>query len=165
MTLFDFEFGDRVRYRARAMTEADLPAILAVEQRAHSHPWRLEHFENCLKAGYLALVVEAEDGASLVAYALASAGGGQADILNIAVAPEAQRQGIARSLLSYILGLLDGQVDTVFLEVRASNHGAISLYEDLGFNQVGRRRDYYPSADGREDALVLALALSLPTDG
>lgn len=161
---FSFEAADGLRYTIRPMVDADLPEILAIEQRAHSHPWRAEHFENCLKAGYLALVVYPPAGAGPVAYALASAGGGQADLLNIVVAPEAQRRGIARSLLLFLLGLLGDSVDSVFLEVRASNHGAIRLYEEMGFNQVGLRRDYYPAADGREDALVLALALSMPAD-
>lgn len=164
MSLFVFAAGDNRRYSIRAMSAADLPAILAVEQRVHSHPWRPEHFENCLKAGYLALVVEAEHDQRLAAYALASAGGGQADLLNIAVAPEAQRRGIARSLLLFLLGLLGDGIDSIFLEVRASNHGAIRLYEDLGFNQVGLRPGYYPAANGREDALVFALALSMPVD-
>ena len=47
-------------------------------------------------------------------------------------------------------------MDTVFLEVRQSNVGALYLYDKLGFNEIGLRRDYYPAKDGREDALVLA---------
>lgn len=176
MTVADFSFEgtDGLCYTIRPMDEADLPEILAIEQRAHSHPWRPEHFENCLNAGYLALVVEAAEvkpsetssagSKSPVAYALASAGGGQADLLNLVVAPEMQRRGIARALLLFLLGLLGDEVDSIFLEVRASNHGAIRLYEETGFNQVGIRRDYYPAADGREDALVLALALSMPAE-
>ena len=46
-----------------------------------------------------------------------------------------------------------------FLEVRASNTTAYRLYERYGFNEVGRRRAYYPAADGREDALVMACTL------
>ena len=46
-----------------------------------------------------------------------------------------------------------------FLEVRASNTSAYRLYERYGFNEVGRRRGYYPSAEGREDALVMACTL------
>ncbi|MCR2392783.1 ribosomal-protein-alanine N-acetyltransferase, partial [Salmonella enterica] len=47
----------------------------------------------------------------------------------------------------------------LWLEVRASNQAAIALYEDLGFNEVTVRRNYYPSAHGREDAIVMALPL------
>jgi len=53
-------------------------------------------------------------------------------------------------------------VETVFLEVRESNPVAIRLYEGLGFNQVGTRRDYYPAEGGREDAIIMALPLSFP---
>lgn len=162
MTDFSFAGTDGVHYTIRSMVEADLPDILAIERRAHSHPWQVEHFENCLNAGYLALVVESPGHQGPVGYALASAGGGQADLLNIVVAPEMQRRGVARSLLLFLLGLLGDRVDSIFLEVRASNQGAIRLYEEIGFNQVGLRRDYYPAAGGREDALVLALALSMP---
>ncbi|MNR57792.1 ribosomal-protein-alanine N-acetyltransferase [compost metagenome] len=49
---------------------------------------------------------------------------------------------------------------TLWLEVRASNRAAIALYEDLGFNEVTVRRNYYPSANGREDAIVMALPLA-----
>lgn len=159
---FKFTAGDQRVYRIRSMSESDLPQVLAIERAAHSHPWRPEHFENCLRAGYLALLVESQDEQTPVAYALVSAGGDQADLLNIAVAPEAQGRGIAKALLLFLLGLLTDRVDSIFLEVRASNQSAIRLYEGIGFNQVGLRRSYYPADDGREDALVMALALSMP---
>lgn len=52
-------------------------------------------------------------------------------------------------------------VATLWLEVRASNAAAIALYESLGFNEATIRRNYYPTADGREDALIMALPLSM----
>jgi ribosomal-protein-alanine N-acetyltransferase len=51
--------------------------------------------------------------------------------------------------------------EVVFLEVRPSNRAACRLYESLGFNEIGRRKDYYPAANGHEDAKVLALQLRL----
>ena len=51
------------------------------------------------------------------------------------------------------------KVRSVFLEVRASNAAAIALYDTTGFNEIGRRRNYYPIAVGREDAIVMAKEL------
>ena len=51
------------------------------------------------------------------------------------------------------------QAQRIFLEVRPSNHGAILLYHDLGFNEIGRRPNYYPAKGGREDALVMPMEL------
>jgi ribosomal-protein-alanine N-acetyltransferase len=50
-------------------------------------------------------------------------------------------------------------IQTLWLEVRASNRPAIALYEQLDFNEVSVRRNYYPTADGKEDAIIMALTL------
>ena len=52
-------------------------------------------------------------------------------------------------------------VATLWLEVRASNATAIALYESLGFNEATIRRNYYPTTDGREDAIIMALPISM----
>ena len=52
-------------------------------------------------------------------------------------------------------------VATLWLEVRASNASAIALYESLGFNEATIRRNYYPTTDGREDAIIMALPISM----
>jgi len=86
---------------------------------------------------------------------------GEAHILNVCVEPGSQGQGLGRRLLEYLLALASvGRVDTVLLEVRPSNDPARALYDALGFNEIGRRRAYYPAQGStREDALVLAKAL------
>ncbi|MGQ9425464.1 ribosomal protein S18-alanine N-acetyltransferase [Gilvimarinus sp. F26214L] len=149
--------------RVRPMTDSDLDAVQAIEMRVHSHPWQPRSFVDCLKSGHLAFVAEQvgsrESQIAIAAYALASVGGGQADLLNIAVAPELRRNGIAQALLLYLTEQIRGRADTLFLEVRISNDPAIQLYEKLGFNQVGSRPNYYPAVGGREDALILALEL------
>jgi [ribosomal protein S18]-alanine N-acetyltransferase len=153
----------------RAMTTDDLDAVQAIEQSVQFHPWRPAHFANCLKTGNLALVVEAPAASvpsqtsaphAIVAYAIVAVGGREADLLNIAVTPASQRQGIASRLLEYLVAQITGRADTLFLEVRVSNSTAIHLYDKLGFNQVGVRPNYYPARSGREDALILARTLS-----
>ena len=72
--------------------------------------------------------------------------------------PAFQRRGLGRQLLQHLIDeLIKRDVLTLWLEVRASNLPAIALYEQLGFNQVSRRPNYYPTASGREDAILMAL--------
>ena len=75
---------------------------------------------------------------------------GENEVLNLAVAPEWRRQGVARRLLEVAFGALPGEW---FLEVRESNEEARLLYESLGFETAGRRARYY--RDPEEDALIL----------
>ena len=84
---------------------------------------------------------------------------GEAHILNISVAPNEQGQGIGRRMLEHLIELATGKAETIFLEVRPSNVGAIALYEKMGFNEIGVRKGYYPATNGREDAIMLALEL------
>jgi len=89
---------------------------------------------------------------------LAPAGAGQADIQTIAVAPQARRHGLGRSL---VVALLDEArsraASEVFLEVRADNANARALYDSLGFEQIAVRPRYY-QPDG-VDAQIMRLAL------
>ena len=62
-------------------------------------------------------------------------------------------------MLEHLIQVARGRAETVFLEVRPSNTWAIALYEDMGFNEIGIRKGYYPAENGREDAIMLALQL------
>lgn len=82
---------------------------------------------------------------------------GESHILNICVHADYQSMGLGRCLLEHLIELaLERDVNMTFLEVRPSNFAAIKLYLDLGFNEIGTRRNYYPAKVGREDALVFA---------
>ena len=147
----------------RPMREADLPAVMAIEQRAYEFPWTQGVFRDCLLANHPSWVL-AQDGA-LLGYAVISIAAGEAHVLNLCTAPEAQGRGHGRRLLRAILQLARGRgAQRVFLEVRPSNKPAIALYHDEGFNEIGRRPRYYPARDGREDALVMALELLTDED-
>lgn len=142
----------------RPMREDDLAAVHLIEARAYEFPWSVGIFRDCLRAEYPAWVLH--DGARIVGYFLMSIAAGEAHVLNICVAPEAQGQGHGRRLLHALLQMARGRsVSRVFLEVRPSNANAIALYHDEGFNEIGRRPRYYPATDGREDALVMAMEL------
>lgn len=101
----------------------------------------------------------AVENGELVGFAGYFAAADQADILDVAVAPAHRRRGIARSLMETVLAEAEKDgVQTVFLEVRASNTPAIALYTSLGFTPSGKRKNYY--TDPREDAILMLCPLS-----
>ena len=96
----------------------------------------------------------------MVGHGVLSVAVGEAHILNVCVHPDWQGRGFGRRILERMLRLArEHEADTAFLEVRVSNTVAQRLYESAGFNEIGLRRGYYPSDNGREDAVVYAKAL------
>lgn len=142
----------------RDMMEADLAAVLGIECEVHGHPWTLGNFMDALRAGYACKVCEQEG--MMLGYAVMMPGVDEAELLNIAIARACQRRGWGRLLLQSMLALArhDGKRRMV-LEVRASNAPAIALYCACGFERIGLRRDYYPAANGREDAMLMGKTL------
>ena len=145
------------------MTESWFEAVLQVEQSAYAHPWTRGNFSDSLKAGYQALVLTGGRGpnAQLLGYFVAMKGVDEVHLLNITVAPAHQRQGWARVMLDALALWSRGEgAQWLWLEVRLSNGRARTVYERYGFRHVGTRRQYYPAANaGREDAVVMSLAL------
>lgn len=148
----------QLRALIRPMTEADLDPIMTIEERAYPFPWTQGIFRDCLRAGHHGWVLD-HDG-MIVGYAMLSVAVGEAHLLNLCVAPEQHGRGLGRRLLKRMLDVARWHhARRVFLEVRPSNTAALLLYHSEGFNEVGRRRGYYPAEQGREDALVLAFEL------
>ena len=142
----------------RRMTEADLDAVVAIESEVHAHPWTRGNFADSLESGYECWA--AERGARVVAYGVLMIGAGDAHLLNLSVAADWQRQGIGAEFTRFFVKLAgDYGAQKLFLEVRPSNTPARALYARSGFAEVGLRRDYYPADGGREDAVVMELAL------
>lgn len=135
------------------MTEDHVTHIASLEKECFSMPWS-ENAINSELTNPLSLWVVAVDGDILVGYVGSQAVMGEADMMNIAVLPAYRRQGVARSLIQELVARLNARdVRSLTLEVRASNEGAIRLYDSLGFKQVGRRPNYYKAP--KEDALIL----------
>ncbi|GMU67872.1 MAG: ribosomal-protein-alanine acetyltransferase [Steroidobacteraceae bacterium] len=142
----------------RAMTEADVDAVVALEHDSYPFPWSEGIFRDCLRVGYVCRVVELDH--ELIGYGVMSHGAGEAHILNLCVRAAMRERGIGRTLLRQLLdSAVDAGMDEAFLEVRPSNLAAIRLYQSLGFEPVGVRRGYYQAVGGREDATVLRLDL------
>lgn len=138
------------------MSARDLPAVAEIEQRAYSHPWTRGNFENSLKAGHFGLTLR-DPSTALIGYAMLMPVVDEMHLLNITIDPAHQRQGYGRLLLAIALATSHAhRLHTMLLEVRPSNIGALALYLEAGFVEIGRRKGYYPAtALGREDALVL----------
>lgn len=141
----------------RPMAAEDLAAVLAIEARAHTFPWTQGNFADALASGYYMVVME-EDG-RVRGYGIVQLILDEGHLLNITIAPELHGRGLGRELLQHLLDYARGKTDTLFLEVRPSNGRAIALYQSVGFNEIGLRRNYYNApGGGREDALLMALA-------
>ncbi len=139
--------------RYELMNEAHVAQIAQLEKRCFSDPWS----ENSIRSeltGRLSLWVVALVGDTVAGYIGSQSVLGESDMMNVAVAPEYRRRGIAQALILELIRRLSQQGNrSLMLEVRASNTPAITLYHKLGFAQVGRRPNYYRNP--KEDALIL----------
>lgn len=146
------------RYQFRPMVESDLDAIMEIEPHIYSHPWSRGNFSDSLVSGYSAWVLL--DSAKIIGYALMMMVLDEAHLLNLSVAKAYQKQGLGRLLLEHMIAIAKKHAAAnMFLEVRPSNISAIALYENIGFNEMAIRRGYYPAHNGREDAVLMGLAL------
>lgn len=120
-------------------------------------PWSAADFAGFIADPLAFLLVEGDAG-----FLLGRAVAGEAELLTLAVAPEARRLGLGRKLVARFLYQAQlRRADQAFLEVRADNAPAIALYESAGFEATGRRRSYYQDPDGsRTDAVVLTRRLA-----
>ncbi len=140
------------------LSSQDLKPAFAIEQRSHAFPWSEKTFLSNQGERYLNFALH-QNGV-LAGFAITQVVLDEATLFNLAVDPACQRQGLGRELLQHLIRELEQiGVLTLWLEVRASNRAAIALYQKLEFNEVSVRHNYYPAAGGREDAIVMALAL------
>ena len=145
-------------YKFRPMQIDDLDAIMKIEPQIYPHPWTRGNFSDSISSGYSASVLLHDD--KIIGYALLMMVLDEAHLLNLSIATAYQKQGLGRYLLEHMLQIAKNhQAANMFLEVRPSNISAIALYENIGFNEMAIRRNYYPAANGREDAVLMGLAL------
>nr|WP_159466520.1 ribosomal protein S18-alanine N-acetyltransferase [Scandinavium goeteborgense] len=143
-----------------SLSQTDLSHALLIEQRAHAFPWSEQTLASNQGERYLNLQLTVDG--EMAAFAITQIVLDEATLFNIAVDPAYQRRGLGRELLEQVIDEVEKRgVVTLWLEVRASNVAAIALYESLGFNEATIRRNYYPTAEGREDALIMALPISM----
>ncbi|MDO9282973.1 MAG: ribosomal protein S18-alanine N-acetyltransferase [Methylotenera sp.] len=146
------------QYQFRPMLTSDLDAIMQIEPHIYSHPWTRGNFSDSLKSEHIAWVLERDE--KIIGYALMMMVLDEAHLLNLSIAKAYQKQGLGRYLLEHMIQTAQKlKAANMFLEVRSSNISAISLYENIGFNEMAIRRGYYPAHNGREDAVLMGLAL------
>jgi [ribosomal protein S18]-alanine N-acetyltransferase len=137
----------------RRLQLRDLTAIEKIERSAYPTPWSRSMFAGELSKPSSICIGAFED-EILIGYLITSRYVDAWHVMNVAVTPDRQRQGIASALLGRLFELTaDDDRRGYTLEVRVSNSKAIALYERVGFEQRGIRRGYY--TDNREDALIM----------
>ena len=135
------------------MDESHVAAIAQLEKICFNDPWSEKSIATELSSKLSCWLVAVEDDA-LVGYVGSQSVLGESDMMNIAVHPEYRRKGIAEALVTALVAELTARGNhSLMLEVRPSNTPAVTLYEKLGFFQVGRRPNYYRNP--KEDALIL----------
>jgi ribosomal-protein-alanine N-acetyltransferase len=148
----------KAQYQFRPMQIDDLDVVMAIEPHIYPYPWTRGNFSDSLNSGYSAWVLMLDE--QIIGYALVMIVLDEAHLLNLSVAKAHQKQGLGRTLLEHMIKISKNHRATnMFLEVRPSNVSAIALYENMGFNEMAVRRGYYPAANGREDAVLMGLAL------
>jgi ribosomal-protein-alanine N-acetyltransferase len=148
----------KTQYQFRPMQMDDLDAVMTIEPQIYPYPWTRGNFSDSLSSGYSAWILMLNE--QVIGYSLMMLVLDEAHLLNLSVAKSYQKQGLGRILLEYMVNTAkSNQMANMFLEVRLSNISAIALYENMGFNEMAVRRGYYPAANGREDAVLMGLAI------
>ena len=149
----------------RRMIFEDLESVLYVEKRAYEFGWTRGTFRSCLTNGneswVIVPVATHQNVPFTLGHSIIAKIVDHAELLNLAIDPKYQGQGLGRLLLEHVIHHMKlSAINRVFLEVRQSNKIAQKLYCSLGFRHAGRRKNYYPAKTGREDALIFELGLN-----
>lgn len=142
----------------RPMTNEDLDAVTIIEETAFSMPWSKDGFASALQMPGSNYLVAVEPFGEIVGYCGYYSVLDEAEITNVAIAPAHRKKGYATLMLTELLRQAKSNfISKIVLEVRFSNHNAIALYEKLGFQKLGLRRDFYERP--KEDAIIMLLEI------
>ena len=143
----------------RSMQLTDLDRICELEKQCFAVPWSRESFENDLLGyGPTGLHLVGEYKGEIITYSNTWMIIDEANLGNIAVAPEFRSKGVGEAMLDFILArVVEQGMVHIYLEVRVTNEPAIRLYQKKGFRKIGVRKRYY--RDNKEDALIMLLKL------
>ena len=140
------------------MQETHIAQIAALEKRCFADPWSEASVRSELSNPLSYWLVAQEDG-KLIGYVGSQSVAPEADVMNLAVAPEWRNKGVGRALMTALIAQLHSRgITALFLEVRVGNTPAQNLYRSLGFVEAGRRPKYY--VNPTEDALILRKELT-----
>ena len=139
----------------RSMQTDDLQDLLVIEQLNSFSPWTSSQFTEAQNYIYVLLCESV-----VIGFVALNQSYDQAELQNFSIHQDYQNLGYGRRLLEFAFQHLSRDVKQIFLEVRVSNFTAISLYHNLGFEEIGNRRDYYQTEFGREDALIMSVDIN-----
>ncbi len=140
------------------VSQEDFSEIYAIEKAAYPIPWSEKTMRSMFMGNEYKIKMTNYD--KIIGYVFVMIVLDEATILNITVAPEHQGKGLGKCLLRYVKTELEQKkITSVFLEVRESNIAALSLYEAEGFHEIDVRKGYYPTVNGRENAIIMACML------
>lgn len=140
------------------MSESDLDWVSATEQRAYPFPWSKNGFVKALDGGLCYVFYDCDD--QPLGYACFLTVLDELHLLNFCISPDFQAKGVGFRAFQGLLQHFENTCyELVLLEVRQSNRAAIRLYQKIGFQVDGKRPNYYPTTEGREDAVLMSLHL------
>ena len=137
------------------MQTDDLQDLLVIEQLNSFSPWTSSQFTEAQNYIYVLLCESV-----VIGFVALTQSYDQAELQNFSIHQDYQNLGYGKRLLDFAFQHLSRDVKQIFLEVRVSNFTAISLYHNLGFEEIGNRRDYYRTELGREDALIMSVDIN-----
>lgn len=144
----------KITMTIRPMEEKDLDQAASLEQQNFSRPWSRDAFADALKKEYYLYYVAVDDAQNVLGMAGVICLDHEGEITNVCVREDARKQGIAFSLLTEIFNICKNlEILQFTLEVRKSNLPAINLYQKLGFQNEGIRKDFYEAPV--EDAVIM----------
>mgnify|MGYP003353843957 CR=1 FL=1 len=147
-------------FLVRKMTATDVPAVAQLDRMSFTLPWPERSFQFEVNANPASRCYVAETDGQIVGAIVGWLLVDEMHIATLATHPDFRQQGIAQKLLAHTLRYTyDEGAATSFLEVRESNQRAIQLYQAAGFNEIGLRKNYYPTANGKENAVIMALMI------
>ncbi len=146
------------KFTFRELTCHDVPQLLTIESQDVYSPWSESLIKDCLNREHYYNVVSANE-EQVLGYIICNLPYDECHLMNLAVAPDYRHQGIGRKLLNHAIGRMRDSAEYMILEVREENTIARKLYESVGFEKIGLRRNYYQQGEGNRDALVYRLEL------
>lgn len=140
------------------LDHSHLSSVLGIEEESNPYPWTELNFKDCLEKGYYSLALEKDD--LFVGFAIMAISSEESHLLNIGIKKEQRGLGLGEGLLKKMIIAAEVMGSKkIILEVRISNQSAYRLYEKIGFEEIGKRKNYYRLPEGREDAYVMAKSL------
>ena len=137
---------------------SQISSLLEIEEESNPYPWTELNFKDCLERGYYSLALEEEG--LFVGFAIMAISSEESHLLNIGIKKEKRRLGLGEKLLRKMIIAAEVMGSKkIILEVRITNKSAYKLYEKLGFEEIGTRKNYYRLPEGREDAFVMSKSL------